>query len=300
MIAKTTSNNSISKCAEYLLGEDKKAEILHCEGCIAENSKQLTQQFQALAENNERVKKPLMHHSLSFAEQNINSDQMKKIAQEFAETMGYEQYTIIQHNDTNHKHVHLMCNRVRFDGSAVANNFSKTKAKQLAQELEKKYKLQQAVKVERVKQINSIVKGKKQERQWIYDNANDYFKGNRERSLTGFIEHMEKAGIDVSVNRSKTTDKISGLSFQIRGQEMKHKASQVHSDLKWSNFSKSLGQGLNTKFAKKFNSIDLSAVSNPISRIIDYLPKAKQVQQTHDEEQEREEQSKKYDRGMSM
>src|SRR5699024_5705068 len=65
--------------------------------------------------DHEKVKSPTYHISISWAdEDNPTKEQMMAVGQDFIEHMDLEEYqsVIAVHNDTDHKHIHVVANRV--------------------------------------------------------------------------------------------------------------------------------------------------------------------------------------------
>ncbi len=258
MIVKTTSGGDFSGCSKYLIDDKKQSEVLLQKNCFSSDPTQLAEQMQNISDCNKRCTKPVIHHSLSFpTEDKITVEKMTEIAEEFAEQSGYEQYSIIKHNDTEHKHVHIVANRVRMDGTTVTNQDSKIKAKNLAQKLEIKHKLTIA-KNQEVKKINSKNLNKKEEREQIYKTSAEYINNSKNVSFKGYLENMQSKGIEVIV--AKSGDKINGMSFKIEGSKLKHKGSQVHSNLKWNKFKEIVTNVINKQEKVKINNTETKGI----------------------------------------
>jgi len=168
-------------------------------------------ELDAVAAGNNRCKLPVAHISLSAPPGEQPSDaQWIKAAETYRREMGFHednQYILIKHTDQQHAHVHLIVNRIGPDGKAVSmqHNFKRN---------------QEACRVA--------------EREAGMQNFNQYQAQNRagekgrmagirasiDRSLDGkpgldlFKSRMQREGFDVIENRSPTTGRLSGLSFQ--------------------------------------------------------------------------------------
>ncbi|GAA4907559.1 hypothetical protein GCM10023313_08010 [Mucilaginibacter defluvii] len=85
------------------------------------------------------------HASLNFADSDkLDNEKMLAIALEFLELNGFDnnQYLIFRHYDAEHAHVHLLANRIKFDGGVVSDSNNYKKAEAILRELEIKYALQ--------------------------------------------------------------------------------------------------------------------------------------------------------------
>jgi type II secretory pathway component PulJ len=58
--------------------------------------------------------------------------------------MGFDdnQYLLIKHQDTSHKHVHLVTNRVKINGECVSQRFDYRRSEELVRQLEQRYSLE--------------------------------------------------------------------------------------------------------------------------------------------------------------
>jgi len=75
------------------------------------------------------------HTSLNFPGEELaglSNEKMLAIAEDYLKALGFvnNQYFIFRHHDASHPHVHLLANRICFDGSVVSdsNNFKKSEA----------------------------------------------------------------------------------------------------------------------------------------------------------------------------
>jgi hypothetical protein len=133
---------AISYCLEGKNGEKKKyAEIIHYNKCFG-NKQELIQQIKDVRVLNRRIETPVWHTSISFDPQDqVTKDQLVEISDEFARKFNLEnnQYIVVQHFDTNHPHVHIIANRVGFNGKANSTSLNYKKMAELNRLLEKKY-----------------------------------------------------------------------------------------------------------------------------------------------------------------
>jgi hypothetical protein len=86
------------------------------------------------------------HTSLNFLNEelsNLDNDKLLAIAQDYMRAMGFDnnQFIIFRHYDAGHPHIHLLANRIRFDGSVVSdsNNFKRSEA--IVRDIESRYNL---------------------------------------------------------------------------------------------------------------------------------------------------------------
>ena len=151
MIAKLSMGKGFKGLLQYLLSEDKEPELLHTDGVRAEQDvDKLSSDFISIAKQNTKVQKPVWHFSLSFSPEDkprLNDEFMVEVAERFLDKMGIgdNQFAIIKHTDTNHPHIHIVVNRVNFEGKVLQNKQKpKLRAMSAAQQLEEEYELVQA------------------------------------------------------------------------------------------------------------------------------------------------------------
>ncbi len=141
-------SGAISYCLEGKSGEKKKyAEVIHYNKCFG-NKRELIQQIKDVRLLNRRIEKPVWHTSISFdLEDQVSKNQLIEISDEFARKFDLEnnQYIVVQHFDTAHTHIHIIANRVGFDGKANSTSQNYQKMAELNRRLEKKHGFKQVL-----------------------------------------------------------------------------------------------------------------------------------------------------------
>ncbi len=158
MIGKIIIGKSFRGCISYCL-EDKKhqvqkvettqhrAEVLSHNLCYGDKH-ELIRQFNDVRNLNPKLSKPVMHITLSLAPgESLSKEKLSGFIEDCAKELGFEknQYIGIGHNDTLHQHLHIIVNRVGFDGKTVtdSNNYQKIAA--FCRKMELKYQLQKVL-----------------------------------------------------------------------------------------------------------------------------------------------------------
>lgn len=157
MIGKISIGKSFGGCIRYCLEDklDKKhqvtftnrAEVLEYNLCFG-NKHELTRQFNEVRLLNQRVSKPVMHFSISFAPgENIPREKLLDMTKECALKFGFEnnQYLSVYHKDTRHQHLHIVANRIGFDGRTVSDSQSYKKIAEYCRKMELKHDLKQVL-----------------------------------------------------------------------------------------------------------------------------------------------------------
>ncbi len=140
------SSGGFGGLANYLFKEDV-SEVLYAQGVRSENALMMAHDFEAHCKANSRSKaKPVWHSTLSFSPRDImTKERMIEAGQLFAEKMNLSnsQYTIIAHYDKEHySHIHIIANRINFDGNLVSDKHSALRGKAACREIEKELGLE--------------------------------------------------------------------------------------------------------------------------------------------------------------
>src|SRR5690606_23755070 len=125
------------------LQHKNRAEVLAYNKCFG-NLRELTTQFKDVAKLSRRVEKPVFHFSLRLAPgDTLNRSQLEEIGQECAKEFGVDdnQYICVLHKDTREQHIHVVANRVGFDGKVASDSNSYKRMAALCRRLEKQYHL---------------------------------------------------------------------------------------------------------------------------------------------------------------
>lgn len=167
MIGYVGTGSSFFECIRYCLQDKKelsekqkqelslrdnlqhknRAEVLAYNKCFG-NLRELTEQFKDVAMLSRRVEKPVFHFSLRLAPgDTLNRSQLEEIGQECAREFGIEdnQYICVLHKDAREQHIHVVANRVGFDGKVASASNSYKRMATLCRRLEKQYHLREVL-----------------------------------------------------------------------------------------------------------------------------------------------------------
>ena len=158
MIGKISLGTSFRGCISYCLKDKKleqsqeptfknRAEVIAFHQCFG-NKKELIEQFNDVRLLNQKVQKPVMHIVLSLAPgEQLENGKLVEVARECAKQMGFDknQYLAVSHNDTNHQHLHIVANRVGYDGKVISDSNNFKKIAEYCRKMEVKYDLKQVL-----------------------------------------------------------------------------------------------------------------------------------------------------------
>lgn len=158
MIGKFIIGKSFRGCLLYCLndkqqkqGEEQpmkdRSEVLLFNQCYG-NQKELIQQFQEVRQLNMKLAKPVLHITLSFSPgEKLEKEALMKMVSDCAHDFGFEknQYIAIAHNDTGHRHIHIIANRIGFDKKTVSDSNSYKMMAAYCRKMELKHDLKQVL-----------------------------------------------------------------------------------------------------------------------------------------------------------
>ena len=105
--------------------------------------------FRPYLEANRRTTNTVFHASLNPSpEDRLTDDQLRDIAQEYMERMGYgnQPYIVFKHKDIDRQHLHIVSLRVDEKGRKLPHDFEARRSAEITRDLEHKYNLHPAVK----------------------------------------------------------------------------------------------------------------------------------------------------------
>lgn len=167
MIGKITTGASFYHCLAYCLqdkmnlSEEEKeklsqeknlqhkdrAEILSYNNCFG-NARELSKQFKEVSKLSSRVEKPVLHISLRLAPGEVlTKNQWAEIGKACAEEFGIDQnqFICVLHKDTREQHIHIVANRVGYDGRAVSLSNNYRQMANFCRKIEKELDLQEVL-----------------------------------------------------------------------------------------------------------------------------------------------------------
>jgi hypothetical protein len=179
------------------------------------------------------------HTSINFPpKEDLPDNKIKKIALEYLEGMGFNQhqYILFRHFDADHPHVHLLVNRIGYDGSVVSDSKDYYRSEQVLRKLERQYGLTQVISsrlaLERAMTKNELEMMKRTDEPSIKMKLQVLLKGLMKEKLTmdQFISRLESRGINVLFNQA-STGFVSGISYGYEG--MQFKGAHLGQAYKW-------------------------------------------------------------------
>ena len=228
MIAKAVKGKGFRGALEYDLTKEG-GQVLDT-NMAGENPRQLAAEFGEIRKLRPTLGKAVLHVSLSAAPgEKLTDTQWREISQRYMDGMGLEknQFIVTRHTDTEHEHIHILANRIRFDGSVTSDSQDYKRQETIMRELERDYGLQRvapSIEAERRAPTQGEIEGgirtgepsAKQQLQQLADAA-----GKDCRSFTAYQARLEAVGVELVPVVQLEGAKLSGLSYRLDGVTMK-------------------------------------------------------------------------------
>jgi hypothetical protein len=228
MIAKAVKGKGFRGALEYDLGKER-GRVIDTNMNGAE-PRALAAEFGEIRKLRPGLAKAVLHVSLSAAPgEHVTDDQWRAIGQRYLHGMdlSHNQYVITRHNDTEHEHIHLLANRIRFDGTVTSDSHDYRRQEVLMREIERDLGLQPvlpsveaqrraATKGELEHGLRTGQPSTRQQLQQLCDGAIE-----RCGSFTEYAARLEAAGVELLPVTQLEGSKLSGLSYRLDGVTMK-------------------------------------------------------------------------------
>lgn len=244
MIAKTTIGRSFKGCCAYNLAkvEQGQGQILMSQGVRDYDQRAMVADFTRQAKMNPELTRSVWHTALSFAPTDharlqANPQLMQQVATDYLKGMGLDQsqYVVVEHVDTDHRHLHIIANRVRSDGKTVSDGLNYKRQQDLMRQIEKRHSLSVAQEQTKRKDLTNVPE-RDRSRLQMRDQVRECLRG----ATTGneLKAALDGYGIRMIVNR--TGDGVArGLTFE-QTQKDNREGEEVTTSFKGSKLHKEL------------------------------------------------------------
>ena len=235
MIAKAKSCPGGTALFNYVVDEKKGYELSR-NGLSGATSKELYDDMVIFQQQNLRCKNNTLSIVLSptIADSaNMSKKQLEELTKDFLKAMDLNpksnQYIAFVHTEKDHKHVHILMNRVKQDGKLIKDNFISKKAQRIAHEVALKYGYVSAKELKKEKELKSKATNLKIKQ--IIKDAHSKVILAKPNSLGVYQKEMAKLGVTVQPTINKQGS-IQGFRFIHESTGVNLKASEVDRNLK--------------------------------------------------------------------
>jgi hypothetical protein len=247
MIANVVRGKGFRGLLDYLLQPEKAPEIV-ASNMAGLTARELAREFGAVRSANEKVKTPVFHCSLSLpVDERLDKKSWAQGAERFLKELGLSEnrpWLAVRHADKDHDHIHVMTSRTAYDGKVWYGEWEVKKVLNAKAVVEKELglsitpRLQPELRISKAqlrnaeRMIDGEIEGE------AFPSLNIAKSIDSSVLLSGgdhdrFLQELKSRGIDVKLNKSKSTGRVSGASFSSDGGEKWTKGSQLGKSYKW-------------------------------------------------------------------
>lgn len=215
MMAKITKGSSFKGVIKYIIDEKKKSQILDADGLRLKSISSVIGSFVTQAEMNGRVSKTVGHISLDFSAQDkdkISNRFMVNVAHDYMKQMDIcnTQYILVRHFDKEHPHVHLVFNRVDYNGRIISDSNDRYRSEKICKDITHKHGLYFSTGKENVK-LHRLKEPDKSKYE-IYNVLKESVP--KCRNWQELTRELHKAGIGTEFKTKGNTAIIEGVRFR--------------------------------------------------------------------------------------
>ncbi len=187
------------------------------------------------------LKKYFYHTSINFPyHEKLSNETMKQIGLDYLKGNGFDQhqFIIFRHNDVDHPHLHILVNRIGYDGKVISDSNDYARSEKVLRELEKQYNLTQVTPSRQAKE-RAMTKNeleymkrtnKPSDKMALQVILNEVLSQKNQMNTKEFIAALEAKKVSILFNIA-STGYVSGVSFSYNGVVMK--GAKVGNDFKW-------------------------------------------------------------------
>ena len=208
---------------------------------------EMTKEFNLVRQLRPRLGKAVYHVSLNLPpDEKMSDKEFVSMGLDYLTGMGFDdnQYIIYRHEDQSHHHIHIVANRVKLSGALVSDSNDYERSERLVRKLEKKYGLSELPNT--TLERRAALTQKEIEKSLRTGNApiksilqKQLRKALKHSDTTEeFIHELQSKDIKPKFNISKTTGRVSGISFKYEG--VIYKGSSLGRKYSWNNIIKQI------------------------------------------------------------
>ncbi len=218
--------------------DKKMAEVLD-HSFVNVSEKSIMKEVRLIRVQRPNLQKYFYHTSINFPpHEDISNERMKQIGHDYLKGNGFDQHQFImfRHHDADHPHLHILVNRIGYDGKVLSDSNDFARSEKVLRELEKKYGLTEVIssreakeramtknELEMMKRTNTP--SHKMQLQVLIKNIL-----KTKPTCAEFIQALQRKGIQPQFNIA-STGYVSGISYAYEGIIIT--GSKLGNDFKW-------------------------------------------------------------------
>jgi hypothetical protein len=194
----------------------------------------IRREIDMVREQRPNLNRYVYHTSLNFhKDDSLSNERLLEIAHQYLQANGFtnNQYFIFRHHDADHPHLHLLLNRITFDGHVVSDSNNYKRSESILRNLEKQFNLTKVqssqtapLRAANKDELEMVIRTGKPSEKMVLQEIIKKLLDQRNLTLSEFIKKGEQAGISFLFNQA-LTGRVSGITyfhdgFKITGQAL--------------------------------------------------------------------------------
>lgn len=208
---------------------------------VSAHEKSIMKEVQLVRALRPNLRKFFYHTSINFPpNESLSNEKMKSIGNDYLRLNGFDQHQFImfRHLDADHPHLHILVNRIGYDGKVLSDSNDFARSEKVLRQLEGKYNLTKVKSssqaAERAMTKNELEMMKRtntpSQKMQLQVLIKEVLNTKDNITCKEFIEKLEAKGIHVLFNQA-STGYVSGISYGYQGFIVK--GAKLGNDFKW-------------------------------------------------------------------
>ncbi len=204
----------------------------------------MTNEFNLIRQLRPGLGKAVFHVSLNLPHSDhLDDKEFTSFGCDYLMKMGFDnnQFIMYRHTDTEHEHIHIIANRVRYSGRVTGDSNIKRRSREVLNNLEKKYGLTQVLGKSNIKKSltqreieKTLRTGTAPTKLILQDKIASTI--SQAKNTAEFIKLLKAHNIYPKFNVGKTTGRVSGISFKYG--DVIYKGSSLGKRFSWNSIVK--------------------------------------------------------------
>ncbi len=213
--------------------------------------KSIMKEVQMIKVMRPNLQKYFYHTSINFPpSEDLTNATMTKIGREYLHESGFtqHQYIMFRHHDADHPHLHILVNRIGYDGKVLSDSNDFARCEKILRELEKKYNLTEVISSNQAKE-RAVTKNELEmmkrtnipsHKMSLQTIIKDTLASKPRLTCSEFVRILHNKGINILFNQA-STGYVSGISYSFKG--MIFTGSKLGNDFKWTSIKNNIDYG---------------------------------------------------------
>jgi hypothetical protein len=242
MIARVFApGGSFGRTCEYVAEDLTRAQVIWQEGVRGHDYRLAARDFELAAALHDTISKPVFHAVLTFhRDEKLDNAQKVGLALEYLDGVGMvnTQRLVAEHSDARHQHLHLVANRIDFDGKQILNFPEVLRSRDTVERLVREHRLI-PVAAKDLRQTNYDALDASDTRKYaIYRAVKECLPGSRNMEELG--QRLLQLGVETRYRTDPATGQRMGISFFYQNEAFS--GSKIDRELSLGRLERTLGQ----------------------------------------------------------